>query len=74
MDTLNVFAATATSELSIRYPGPDEELLFECALLPFVVLSSVQHGRPGLFLDQLLSGSLLYHNMHARCYPGLWRP
>ena len=33
IDTLNVFASTPGSELSIRFPGPDEELLFEYALL-----------------------------------------
>ena len=30
-DTLTVFASTSTSDLTIRYPGPNEELTFECA-------------------------------------------
>lgn len=28
-DTLTVFASTSTSDLTIRYPGPNEELTFE---------------------------------------------
>lgn len=32
IDVLSVFATMAGAELFLRYPGPDDELVCECAL------------------------------------------